>query len=137
MKRLLPMLLVLFAMFYGTPRQECMCVESNVRTKSVEQASHRCCKAESVSHCQSGGNFFGNAKGCCGMMGKSSPVLASQSDLQSNFEQLRLKMVVLLNLLAPCKSTRTDYVACTNRAPPRLTGMGTSKTYLFKRVFLI
>lgn len=71
------------------------------------------------------------------MMGNSAPVLASQSDLQSNFEQLRFKVVALVSLLASCKSTPTEYVACTNRAPPRLVGMGTSKTYLYKRTFLI
>lgn len=113
-----------------------MCFEGKAQTKSVAQASHSCCKADPVSHCDSTGKSFGNTKGCCGMMGNSATVLAS-SDLQSNFEQLRFKVVALVSLLASCKSTATEYVACTNRAPPRLTGMGTSKTYLYKRTFLI
>lgn len=137
MKRLLPMLLALLAMFYATPRLACMCGESNVQTSAVAQASPNCCKTYSIPHCQTGKKFFGNTKGCCGMIGNSSPLLASRSYLQSNLEQVPFHVVTLISLVAPCKSTPTDYVVCTNRAPPRLTGMGTSKTYLFKRTLLI
>ncbi|MBA3991950.1 MAG: hypothetical protein C0469_00390 [Cyanobacteria bacterium DS2.3.42] len=146
------MLLVLLAMFYGTPRLVCFCYE---RTASIFQ-SMGCCSGETPQlegDCCSGdastkdfvaignraddapGTFMGKKKACCGMSGHAPLIVAG--DLQCNWDHVQIKVVNTAAFIAMWGFTPREHVARINRAPPRLVGMGTSKTYLFKRVFLI
>lgn len=104
-------------------------------------SEHDCCKTEvleaSVKSFQALNSSFQGLKNCCGMPGTKMPAIVNslESFSESDDRQISINSIrpsVLLD------STRCQsFVAEMNRAPPRLTGLGTSKTYLFKRTLLI
>jgi len=71
------------------------------------------------------------------MSGKFTAGLATSVSISPDYNQPMLKVVLPDWLSNIPESTSTEKIAQMNRAPPRLVGMGTSKTYLFKRTFLI
>ncbi len=137
MKSLLPLLLVLLAMFYGTPRQACMCAPAAVPAATV--ASHSCCKREIKLEidCMSNKPGICNRSTCCGMTGKFTGGVASSISILPEHQDPVVK-ALLPNWLCNTPTTAPpERISQINRAPPRLTGMGTSKTYLYKQTFLI
>ena len=138
MRSLLPLLLVLLAMFYGTPRQACMCTPPTT-PEATTVSSHSCCKGESKLEidCMSSKPGICKRSTCCGMTGKFTGGVASSISILPEHH------VPVVKVLLPswlCKATMTappERISQINRAPPRLTGMGTSKTYLYQQTFLI
>ncbi len=134
-KKLLTLLLMVFAMFYTTPRDGCVCSEAVAKTDS---SLHACCKRQSKIYCcQSDNTGICKRNACCGMTGKFTAGLASSISILPESSKLFLKLVLSDWLSALGTSAPAQKIAQMNRAPPRLVGMGTSKTYLFKRTFLI
>lgn len=138
MKMLLSLLLVLLAVFYGTPRQACMCTAA-APSKTVV-STHACCKSERDvgADCMSRKSEFCRQKSCCGMGGKSVISLASSIRILTEYPN-PVAEVFLPSWLgrAIIVTAPSERISQINRAPPRLTGMGTSKTYLYKQTFLI
>lgn len=135
LKRLLPLLLIVLAMFYGAPRQACVCSDGAQYSKP---ATHSCCKEEARRDCISDSHDIGTRSACCGMTGnKFSIGLAGSIVLLPDSNQ-KVEKVMFPDWLANVNvSTRSERVLQLNRAPPHIAGMGTSKTYLHKRTFLI
>jgi hypothetical protein len=136
LKRLLPLLLIVLAMFYGTPRQSCMCSDA-ASTQSLNQTVHSCCKQEVNNDCISSRQGICARSDCCGMTGKYTAALAGSISLLPNTNQIVGKVIFLTQLADIYVGTRSERVHQLNRAPPHIVGMGTSKTYLHKRCFLI
>ncbi len=132
-KRILPFVLVLIVLFLGAPRQACFCAELS----NQPIAKHGCCKKEKQSDCCSATPAISTCKSCCGMAAKYYPSLASSFAMQSQSESLSLIRFGLgfISYFKTC--IESSRLANPNRAPPNLVGMGTNKTYLFKRTFLI
>lgn len=115
----------------------------------VVAAEHNCCKTEerrivrSCSESESTTTISGNlnsiglCKSCCGNMGNTLPALANSVKLLSAAKYLKVGLINISQFLNLRNVETREYVACVNRAPPRLGGLGSSKTYLFKQVFLI
>jgi hypothetical protein len=137
MKSLLPLLLVLLAMFYGTPRQACMCSPASVPESTV--ASHSCCKRESKLEidCMSSKPGICKRSTCCGMTGKFTGGVASSISILPEHQNPVVKVLLPSWLCKTTMPAPPERISQINRAPPRLTGMGTSKTYLYKQTFLI
>lgn len=71
------------------------------------------------------------------MMGQALPAVANSIELLNNIECLKATLIDLAQLFDFPASDKKEYVAYANRAPPHLRGLGSSDTYLYKRVFLI
>lgn len=100
------------------------------------QAEHSCCESMAPStNCDAA--LIGGLKDCCGMAGKGFPVLATSVGLLNSDHSL--KTAFIGNLTAPgiTGEEHGQSIADANRAPPIFCGFGSTKTYLFKRVFLI
>lgn len=150
LKHLLPLLLVLLAFFYGTPKEACFCAQAPIPVK-VEVSAHSCCQAvvrtisdehsccrpdNSVS-CSKAGSSLYKTKDCCGMMGTSSPALANSIGLLNGMEYIKVNVICLDQMFSLLRLEREQQVAYISRDPPRLRGFGSSDSYLYKRAFLI
>lgn len=132
MKRLSAIFLIILALFLGLPRQACACKAST--PQSASQA-HACCKIEEPS-CHSYNRAAVKCGSCCGAASNQPVVLTSSINPQFEGE-LPVVELLFFWLSQSYVSKDGDSPANCNRAPPRLTGMGTNKTYLYKRTFLI
>ncbi|MBI4533497.1 MAG: hypothetical protein HY711_06075 [Candidatus Melainabacteria bacterium] len=65
------------------------------------------------------------------------PVVASSAEVVGSSEVVWAKVVRLYGIGELEKSVYQGSVLNNNRAPPRISGMGSSDTYLFKRTLLI
>ncbi len=133
--KLLPLLLIVLAMFFGTPRSSCVCSETPVAT--TKSAAHSCCEPETQTHCNSDSHEICSGNACCGMKGKFMPGMANSLKILPNSNELVARAILPDWLSGMTFISPTEQIAPLNRAPPRLVGMGTSKTYLYKRTFLI
>lgn len=72
------------------------------------------------------------------MVGTGLPAVASSAAVFSNPEWIKVKVANLRGALVDLdKFLGQEAVLGVNRAPPRISGFGSSDTYLFKRVLLI
>lgn len=71
------------------------------------------------------------------MMSTTSPALASSIQLIGSFEPDQIKVFSPFIGSEVKTLVHQGPLANMNRPPPRLRGLGTSKTYLFKRTLLI
>lgn len=134
MHKILITLFLSLAIFHGIPRLSCACDALAIAPPSKMQS---CCEKEVKSDCCSDVVKISKSKSCCGMMSPVVPGLANSLSLLPDYNP---------DLLALAFSENSDFLAGThvadplarlNRAPPWLKGIGSSKTYLYKRVFLI
>lgn len=63
--------------------------------------------------------------------------LASSISILPESESFADSISILSDLPAFLIAVASDELEHPNRAPPRIRGMGTTKTYLYKQVFLI
>lgn len=128
--------MLLLALFYAGPRVSCACAQKVVVAAPAGK-EHDCCKEKSVAPCLSSQAQLSEAKGCCGMMGTASPAVASSIQLIGSPELERIKAFSPFVGNAVEQLVYPGLSGNMNRAPPRIVGFGTSKTYLFKRTLLI
>jgi len=138
LKRLFPILLILLSVFYATPREACLCFEKSSITSSTSSSEHSCCKSQESMQCVDMGASVKNVSNCCGMTGRSSPLVANSIDLMGgNSKELQVEIICPDRFGTIAHQLCSEPIAYVNRAPPFLKGMGTSDTYLFKRTLLI
>ena len=137
MKRLSVIFLMLLALFIAVPRQACACDEAQVKTVNQQ---HSCCENQtSSSSCHSTASREAVFKhhSCCGIGIDKTISLASSISILPESESFADSISILSDLPAFLIAVASDAPAHPNRAPPRIRGMGTTKTYLYKQVFLI
>jgi len=132
--KILITLFLALAIFHGVPRLSCACDALVVASPSQ---MHSCCEKEVKSDCCSAGVKISKPKSCCGMMSPAVPGLANSLSLLPDYnpDLLAISFSKSSDLLASAHIA--DPLARLNRAPPWQKGIGSSKTYLYKRVFLI
>lgn len=117
-----------------------MCHESTIASQSLAE-EHSCCKEESAgAHwCNVyDGTGIGKGQSCCGMATDRTPATVSSLDLfGGDGERVPLKAAFLSRIVSLPSSLHTIDLSQANRAPPYTGGLGSSKTYLFKRTLLI
>ena len=136
MKRLSVIFLMLLALFVAVPRQACACDEA----QATQKKQHSCCeKKESSGSCDSSSSKEPVFKhhSCCGMGADKTISLANSISILPESESFADSISILSDLPAFLIAVASDAPAHPNRAPPRIRGMGTTKTYLYKQVFLI
>jgi hypothetical protein len=133
--RRIPIILIVLAVFYGIPRLACTCV-ADVAMPVVASSEHSCCHA--ANHCRGSRFSIGKVRGCCGMQGGSLPAMVGSSlELTSSIKAPLIKVMRLLPVQDQTTPASARRLTALNRAPPGETGLGSSDTYLFKRVLLI
>jgi hypothetical protein len=132
MKRLSAIFLIILALFLGLPRQACACNEDKPQSADQE---HVCCKSKEAS-CHASNKAAIKCGSCCDAA-SSHPVALTSSIIPQFEGQPPVLQLLFFVSTQPYISRDDDSPANSNRAPPRLTGMGTNKTYLYKRTFLI
>jgi len=136
-KRLAALLLILLALFIAVPRQACACNGG----ASHEASQRRCCCKKKVGqpscHAAVSEHTVIKCHSCCGIVGTEPIALSSSISILPEGEFSAVAISVLSDLPEFLVSIGSDRPANPNRAPPRIRGMGTSKTYLYKRTFLI
>jgi hypothetical protein len=70
-------------------------------------------------------------------MATSSPAIANSIGLLNGIERIKINVVCLDQMFSLLKVEKKLHVAYISRDPPRLRGLGSSDSYLYKRVFLI
>ena len=137
MQRLSALFLILLALFIGVPRQACACNEIR---QAVSQ-EHSCCKKESAQqpscHATASDKAVTKCHSCCGMAANKPIGLANSMSIMPEGEFSTVQVCLPKDQPEFLLSIDSDSPAHQNRAPPRIRGMGTSKTYLYKRTFLI
>ena len=141
LKKLLPLLLVVLAMFYSTPR-DAYCGCNFAAAANVKSSAHSCCEGsetptETQHSCMSSSPGISLSMDCCNMTRLEPITLANTLHLSSDDGQFLIRVVIHDWLFDKTLQIPSSAVAQMNRAPPRLVGLGTSKTYLFKQTFLI
>lgn len=139
LKRIWTLLLVVLALLSVVQHPSCCCLQSQVASTPVTE-EHSCCQQQSASNSQNGSQYWlGNSRSCCGIVGRLLPATANSIDLLGLSEEFRIKKVCASTLVAELVNDHIpiDSLGWANRAPPRLKGLGTSDTYLFKRTLLI
>jgi hypothetical protein len=135
-KRLVPILLILLAVFYGAPHSACAC--SQATSVSAEQnTEHSCCGTQTSSQCTQASAHIGKVSSCCGILGNELPAVTSLTDLLGNAEQVPVKVSNQPVIAALPSFIVQGHESRVNRAPPGIRGFGSSDTYLFKRALLI
>ena len=137
MKRLSVIFLMLLALFIAVPRQACACDEAQVKTVNQQ---HSCCENQTSSsscHPSASKEAVFKQHSCCGMSADKTISLANSISILPESESLADSISVPGDLPAFLIAIDSDAPAHPNRAPPRIRGMGTTKTYLYKQVFLI
>lgn len=132
----MPLLLLLLALFYGVPREACSCAQKP-DTSTAVAAEHSCCTPNKMESCGASGPLLSKVKDCCGMMGQTTPAIASSIGLLSDIEHLTVKLVDLARTFSFIDPEQNKHIAYVSRDPPYLRGFGSSDSYLYKRVFLI
>lgn len=133
MKRLSAILLIILVLFLGLPRQACAC---NKVTRQSPRQEHACCKIEK-STCHSSNRVAVKCNPCCGSVSNQPVALASSINPQLEGGLPVFHLLFFWSAQSYISTNCDNSSANSNRAPPRLTGMGTNKTYLYKRTFLI
>lgn len=134
MSRFLAVALIFLALFVGAPRKVCACNDAGSQAVST----HSCCSAKSKAACHtSDSQSITMSRSCCGMEAHYTPSLASSIHLLPECEYSAAVQISIRDVSYFLSMFENEVLGHPNRAPPRLVGMGTSKTYLFKRTFLI
>lgn len=137
MKRVLPLLLLLLSVFFGTPPQ-CICFCEPISVTQLDLSEHSCCKSEVDNTVSSDRRAaFSNKQECCGMIGTDTPCLANPVDLLRSETQARNQIAWIGRMNEPEYILHEHRAVQGIRAPPYLTGLGTRYTYLFKRTLII
>gem|GEM_PF-3419858 len=71
------------------------------------------------------------------MTARSSPALANSIGLLNGAEHIKINVTCLAQLFSLLEPQQTQHVAYISRDPPYIRGLGSSDSYLYKRVFLI
>lgn len=142
-KRYLISILTLFVVWLAGPHSTCCCLAAATGSAPEGSSSHSCCSSsetaiatQSCTHMSSVETGLSEERACCKAQ---SIVLAACA--QGTAE--RCELLQVLAAAQPLRSSRltiTDAHSChrwKNRAPPPNVGMGSSRTYLFKRTLLI
>ncbi len=137
MKKLVPLLLLLIAVFYGTPQLSCICKQEAVLPVASSDI-HECCKGQEQSPCLATNEHLSKNHSCCGMVKDAKAAMGSLVKSVTNLKSEKATFYRAFDTLAQqeqslCLVSAYDM----NRAPPRVRGLGTSDTYLFKRTLLI
>ena len=163
LKRITPLLLVVLALLSLVQRPACCCQQTEALPQSaaagtdcksgqagdcqqsfpaerlLAASAHSCCQVKpavtSSSPCPSG--YIQALKHCCGMIGQPAIATATSLPLSGHQGQPRSERCFTLNFIALTALACRQGQSLVNRAPPRLSGFGTSDTYLFKRTLLI
>jgi hypothetical protein len=156
-QRFLSFHLLLIVIVCGSlaPRQVCLCTvpndysnqnqnQSQSQNKNLSREAsfdHGCCKRAvrgdfngTLDH----GTGIRQCRDCCGKIAKHNQSLAGDLRLESQSDSPAAdRCLVALQNSDSFKTILRQRPSACNRAPPGLTGMGSSKTYLYKRSFLI
>lgn len=146
LKRVVPLFLALLALLSVLQHPACCCQpEPRIRSQAIQAKEHDCCNEGENMHSHCEGSVFASPlnaslflmKDCCGMINMKTLALANSFDLLSKAGELTASSNPSSPAFLGSLDDSRDFVPETNRAPPRLIGFGTSKTYLFKRTLLI
>lgn len=142
-KRYLISILALFVVWLAGPHSTCCCLAAATVSAPVGSSSHSCCSpsdtaiaTQSCPHMSSVETGLSEERACCKAQ---ATVLAACA--QGTFE--RCELLQVLATAQPLRSSRSTISSLhsrhrwKNRAPPPNVGMGSSRTYLFKRTLLI
>jgi len=134
--RILPLLLALIAVLSLAPHPVCACSERSATSATIT-GDHSCCDAGSAPRCVETSTSIGDISSCCGRLANGVLFVATSVPLFDDCDRFEVR--VSLPALAACALSVASHDPLVNapRAPPAVTGLGSSKTYLFKRVLLI
>lgn len=139
MKRLVPFLLILITLFAGVQQPSCCCPVTPATTvQSETKQEHSCCRKAGMENCPASNSVcLTGFKQCCGC-GTADAGLSSRAYSLNLVDDSKELTVKISTIMAPwMMGSITCQLPWANRAPPDIRGFGSSKTYLFKRVFLI
>lgn len=117
-----------------------MCHEASIAPASAAE-EHSCCKDKgTVSRsCPEADAGVAVSKGrkCCGVMTESMPATISSFLILGNDERVPVKAIFVSWVGSSYRDLHAIHLLQANRAPPYIRGLGSNKTYLFKRTLLI
>lgn len=135
-KRCFLLVLAAVALFSGTQQPSCTCY--NMQANCISTVNeHECCRA---NHCSSLINniCLGKSKHCCGMVNNHVSATGNSVRVISEKKEYLYKLITYTNQVYSLEPVLNRFsLSWTNRAPPDIKGFGSSKTYLYKHVFLI
>ncbi len=143
MKKLVPFLMMLLVLFWAAPHAGCLCKasapkENKGRAVFVEaQSEHSCCQGRMTTSCKLPDTSFSNSRNCCGMNGYCLPMANNSPYPAGQIEQANFQIALPCSFDNLQSTVHRLQTSKTNRAPPYIVGLGSSKTYLFKQTLLI
>lgn len=138
--------MVLLVLLSAGPHIGCLCKPGAINRTDYQsdlrcsQKEHSCCKKQVSATCDSVDTSFvsiGKYNSCCGMNGLILPMASISMCPTGEAGQLHFQLVFLSGFEDWHGTIRTLHTFQANRAPPYIVGLGSSKTYLFKRALLI